>query len=165
MLIKILHLRELSNLLMGGTAVETCIDGSIALRTVVQLDGDVLTFVLPSASTNESIYKKHWESVEDTLATISNQLNGVVRRVSLFVGALFALIFVGFKLYETFLGASQEVHNWISISVALLSILVVVAGNTRYIPWVSKLLQIRISKLIWFVVDRHIKASATNILR
>ena len=97
-LIKRLPLRELSDLLVGGTIVETCIEKQPVLRTIIQLDGVVMTFVVPLDSPDESVYKKHWGKVENRLVTIAEQLNGVVRLVTWRFGLLIILISVGHTL-------------------------------------------------------------------
>ncbi|MCB9526532.1 MAG: hypothetical protein H6702_24590 [Myxococcales bacterium] len=54
----------------GGHAVETLADGQICLRTVIQLDGDVLTFVRPDKLTDAALHDRHFERVAAVLAEL-----------------------------------------------------------------------------------------------
>ena len=78
-------LNEFCSLLSGGATVDTCNGNSIVFRTVIQIDGDVFTIVADSDGTR-SLWDAHAESVAKSLAHISDQLDGIVRRLTLWVG-------------------------------------------------------------------------------
>ena len=111
-LVNRLPLRELPDLWVGGTIVETCIEKEPVLRTIIQLDGDVMTFVVPLDSPDELVYKKHWEKVEHRLVTIAEQLNGVVRLATWQIGLLVFLICVSHTLWENFSDTSK-MGDWV----------------------------------------------------
>ncbi len=157
-LVKRLPLRELSDLWVGGTIVETCIEKEPVVRTIIQLDGDVMTFVVPLESPDESVYKKHWEKVESRLVRIAEQLNGVVHLVTWCISLPFFLILVGPTLYEHPTDTSQ-IGGWILnfTCSALPGLLIGMAGH---ISLMRKLLGKLILKTIWFWVGLHTQDSA-----
>ena len=159
-LIKRLPLRELSDLLVGGTIVETCIEKQPVLRTIIQLDGDVMTFVVPLDSPDESVYKKHWGKVENRLVTIAEQLNGVVRLVTWRFGLLIILISVGHTLCESSQDTSA-MGDWV-LNVAPSVLPGLLIGAVGHIPLLHKLLGKLILKTIWFWVGLHTWDSASR---
>ena len=159
-LVKRLPLRELFDLWVGGTIVETCIDKKPVLRTIIQLDGDVMTFVASSVLPDESIYKKHWEKVGNRLVTIAEQLNGVVRLVTWRFGLLIILICVGHTLWENSPDTSK-MGDWV-LNVALSALPGLLIGAVGHIPLLHKLLGKLILKTIWFWVGLHTWDSASR---
>ena len=77
-------LRDLCSLLSGGATIDTHNGDSIVLRTVIQVDGDVLTIVADSDGT-EALWDAHAKSVVKLLARISDQLNGIARWLTFWV--------------------------------------------------------------------------------
>ena len=153
---KLLLLRELSNLLMGGTIVETRIDKEPpVLRTIIQLDGDIMTFVASSASLDESICKRHWDSVEYRLGIIAEQLSGVVRLVTWSIGVMIFLVLVG-PMLSKYPTEEKEIGAWVLhiLSNALPSLLI---GLIGHIPLICKILG-RFLLKCW--LRRHIRNSA-----
>ena len=159
-LVKRLPLRELSDLLVGGTIVETCIEKHPVLRTIIQLDGDVMTFVVPLDSPDESVYKKHWEKVENRLVTIAEQLNGVVRLVTWRIGLVTILIFVGHTLWENSPDTSK-MGDWV-FNVALSALPGLLIGALGHISLGHRLLGKIFLKTISFWVRLHTWASVNR---
>lgn len=81
-------LKELNSFLRDGMTVETGDALGLAMRTVVQLDGDVITFVAPGAA-NEAARTKHWEQVEARLKVVSDRLNGTALVPTWWIGGLY----------------------------------------------------------------------------
>ena len=98
---RLLPLHELCNLFVDGTTVDSYVDEKLVLRTIIQLDGDIMTFVTPLEPSGQIIHNKHWKRVEYRLATISNQLNGMVRLVTWPIGLIFFVITAAFTLRES----------------------------------------------------------------
>ena len=111
-LVKLLPLYELSTLLTSGTIVETCINDRAVLRTIVQLDGDVMTFVVPVAVTDDAIHARHWKEVRKQLATIADQLNGVVRVSTRFIGIVVTLVLFG-SIQDPYVPSGDIVLQWV----------------------------------------------------
>lgn len=78
-------LRDLRSLLSGGATVDTHNGNSIVFRTVIQVDGDVLTIVADSDGT-EGLWDTHAENVVKMLARVADQLDGIVRWLTCWVG-------------------------------------------------------------------------------
>ena len=97
---RLLPLHELCNLFVDGTTVDSYADEKLVLRTVIQLDGDIMTFVMPLEPSSQIIHNKHWKRVGNRLATISNQLNGMVRLVTWPIGLSFFVITAAFTFRE-----------------------------------------------------------------
>ena len=78
-------LRDLCSLLSGGATVDTYSDDSIVFRTVIQIDGDVLTIVADSDGA-EALWDAHAQDVVKLLDRIADQLNGVMRWLTRWLG-------------------------------------------------------------------------------
>lgn len=66
----------------GGHAVETKADGRVRLRTLIQLDGDVMTFVHPDSLGDAALLDRHFERVATVLAElrlVGTRLSHVLR--------------------------------------------------------------------------------------
>ena len=84
--------RDLCSLLSGGVTIDTHNGNSIAFRTVIQVDGDVLTIVARCDGA-EALWEAHAEGVAKVLARMSDQLHGVVRWLTGLAGvATFAVL-------------------------------------------------------------------------
>lgn len=158
-LVKRLPLRELSDLLRGGTIVETCIGKDPLLRTIIQLDGDVMTFLAPLALPDESTNKKHWEKVEKRLVTIAGQLDSLVRWVTWGIGSLIVLSAVGDTLRE-YSPNTNEMWDW-GVSLAVSALPGLLLGGVGHIPLVRELLGKLFLKIVLWV-DRHARNSASK---
>ena len=121
---------------MDGTTVDSYVDGKLVLRTIIQLDGDIMTFVAPLEPSGQIIHNKHWKRVECRLATISDQLNGMVRLVTWPIGLAFFVIMAVCTLRE-FSSHTWGTANWI-FYVALNVIVPFCLGAIGYVPLVRK---------------------------
>ena len=90
------QLIELSVFLQEGTTVETCHAGAPAMRTVVQLDGDVLTFAT-AAARKPTVRERHAARVEDRIRAVARRLDGWVE-VATWLGG--GVVFVGAAGYS-----------------------------------------------------------------
>ena len=72
------RLKELRGFLRDGMTVETSDTGRLVMRTMVQLDGDLITFVAPPAA-DEAVRTRHWALVDAKLKVVTDRLNGTAR--------------------------------------------------------------------------------------
>ena len=91
----LLRFQELCLIATSGLRVDSIVDGKLVMRTLVQLDGDVLTFVRPhidGTAPTQKIGEQHWKDVQDKLERVSGQLNWVIRSVTWGTAAIVFLI-------------------------------------------------------------------------
>lgn len=101
-------LKELSQFLRDGVVVDTPESGDAALRTVVQLDGDVLTFATRDA-VSETLQCEHWSRVAARIEPIADRLRGTARLPTWPVGLTYILAAVW--RHEEILAGSWETVN------------------------------------------------------
>ena len=119
-----------------------------------------MTFVVPLDSPDESVYKKHWEKVENRLVTIAEQLNGVLRLVTWRIGLVTILIFVGHTLWENSPDTSK-MGDWV-FNVALSALPGLLIGALGHISLGHRLLGKIFLKTISFWVRLHTWASVNR---
>ena len=71
--------------------METLHAGHVAVRTTVQLDGDVLTFATPAAA-DASVRKRHAERVEKKLRALARWLDAPASLVTWCAGGIYFLV-------------------------------------------------------------------------
>ena len=94
-IVSFLPFQELCLIATAGLRVDSIVDGKVAMRTLVQLDGDVLTFVRPrndGVGPAQKIGERHWNEVQDKLKRVSTQLNWVIRSLTWGMAAIVFLI-------------------------------------------------------------------------
>ncbi len=152
----LLPFRELSDLVAGGTIVETSTDEDLVARTVIQLDGDIVTFVVPSAL-NETSIDRHFLNVDLRLCRITEQLICVVNAFK-WIGLVILLFSFGCTLSEV-VSNSRNSWDWIlNITLGTLpGVLFISAGFT---PVARKVF----NKLVWFLINQNIRISTINAM-
>ena len=133
--------KELVFLVTDGARVDSSVDGKVVVRTLVQLDGDVLTFVTPMSDMTgltQAVYEQHWRDVELTLKKISKQLKYVVHYV------IWSVAFVSFSIISVSTLQDVSLHDrdtntWLLH--ALINVVLPVAiGTLGYIGLFRRLL-------------------------
>lgn len=101
-------LKELRCFLRDGMTVETADAGRLAMRTVIQLDGDVMTFVAPAA-VDQAVRTRHSVQVEARLKVVSDRLNGT----ALVPTWCFACLYLAGRLWE--MGPIGDESAWVRL--------------------------------------------------
>ena len=71
--------------------MDTCHEGAIAMRTIIQLDGDVLTFATAAAS-DGAVRGRHGQSVQARLRYVAERLDGSAEIATWHVGVACFLV-------------------------------------------------------------------------
>ena len=163
---KLLPFRELCHIATAGLRVDSLVGGKVAMRTLVQLDGDVLTFVSPrndvSGPTRE-VNEQHWNEVQCKLKKVSGQLNCIIRS---FTWGAAVVIFVIMALLTI---RDISPHNWNAnmwVFHLLANVIFPVAiGSVAHIGFFRKLLAPVFLKVLRFWVAQHSGVSALAALK
>ena len=124
-------LKELHSFLRDGMTVDTSDGGSLAIRTIIQLDGDVLTFVAPAAA-NQAVRTRHSAQVEARLKVVSDRLNGT----ALVPTWLFGGLYITGRLWELVSVGDEEA--WVRLLFdAGISVGISVVGMIPAIRWLA----------------------------
>ena len=145
--------------------MDSFVDGKVAVRTLVQLDGDVFTFVTPTSNMTgfvHAIHEQHWKDVELTLKIISNQLKYVVHSVTWSVAFLsFSIISIS-TLRDVSLH-SWDINTWI-FSVLANVILPIAIGTLGYISFLRRMLAPLFLRVLRFWIRQHAKRARIEAL-
>ena len=121
--------RDLCSLMSGGATVDTHNGKSIAFRTVIQVDGDVLTMVAHCDGT-EALWETHAEGVAKVLARMSDQLHGVGRWLTGWAGiATFAVLALCWRPDAPF--SAWVLEDWLHLFVINFSMPISLAALAR----------------------------------
>ena len=153
---RLLPFRELCVLATGGLRVDSLADDRVVVRTLVQLDGDVLTFVSPSAHIgrwDEAVNKQHWKKVQRALSKVSGQLNCVVYSVTWAA----AVLSFGIMAFSTLRNASpQDWDTWTWIIHVLANVGIPLGiGSIAYVGFLRRHLAPVFLKALRYWIGRH----------
>ena len=147
-----LPLRDLCLLAVDGATVDTYHDGKVALRTIIQLDGDLLTFVTPTA-VDRAVRSAHSAEVKTLFTRIAAQVRGLAHVVTWPLGlAIFGILYVSSP--PLFPLQVWDPDDWIRIlvfNVGLPSII----GALGHVPLTRRLLGKGLLKTIRFWLRAH----------
>ena len=152
----LLPFQELCLIATAGLRVDSVVGSKVAMRTLVQLDGDVLTFVRPrndvSGPTRE-VNEQHWKEVQCKLKKVSAQLNWVIRS---FTWSTAVVIFVIIALITI---RDVSPHGWDAkmwVFHLLANVICPVAiGSVAHIGLFRRLLAPVFLKVLRFWVAQH----------
>ena len=116
-----------------------------------------MTFAVPMVSTDESIYKEHWEKVCKRLKTIGEQLKRIAHLVTWSIGSIFILILVVITLNEDNLETKK-------IGELVLDIVLIALPGFLIGVLVRKPLEKLFLKTIWYWVSKHTQSSRISTL-
>ena len=154
-------LRDLCLLAVDGATVDTYHDGKLALRTIIQLDGDLLTFVTPTA-VDRAVRSAHSAEVTTLLTRIAAQVHGVAHIVTWPLGlAIFGILYV--SLPPLFPLQVWDSDDWIRIlvfNVGLPSII----STLGHVPLTRRLLGKGLLKTLRFWLRAHSRWSRVQAL-
>ena len=152
----LLPFQELCLISTTGLTVDSVVDGQVAMRTFVQLDGDVLTFVRPRNAIAEStreIGEQHWNEVQCKLKKVSAQLNWVNRSLTWGMAVVVFVIIA----FSTVRDASSHIWDVEMCVIHLLANVVfpVAIGSIAHIGFVRRLLAPVFVRVLRFWVAQH----------
>lgn len=153
---KLLPFRELCVLASGGLRVDSLADDKVVIRTLVQLDGDVLTFVSPPGQVgkwDEAQSEQHWAKVQHTLGKISGQLNCIIYSITWTAAILSFGIIAFFTLRDASLH-SWDTYTWIFHALANL-VLPLGIASIAYVGFLRRQLAPVFLKALRFWIGRH----------
>lgn len=154
-------LRDLCLLAVDGATVDTYHNDKLALRTIIQLDGDILTFVTPTA-VERSVRSAHSAEVKTLLTRIAAQVRGVAHVVTWPLGLVtFGILYVSSP--PLFPLQAWNSDDWIRIllfNVGSPSII----GALGHVPLTRRLLGMGLLKTIRFWLRAHSRWSRVQAL-
>lgn len=153
---RLLPFRELCVLATGGLRVDSFADDVVVIRTLVQLDGDVLTFVSPSGQSrewDEAAIEEHWKKVQRTLSKVSDQLNNIVHSVT-WAAAVLSFGIIGFSTLRDASPQDWDTCTWI-FHVLGNVILPLGIGSVAYVGFLRRQLAPVFLKALRFWIGRH----------
>ena len=152
----ILPFGELSNLLVDGVTVESWDGTHLVMRTVIQLDGDVMTFATPmthSMASDRTLRDRHWAKVEDVISNVVNQLDGIVRLVAWTAALAYIIIVAAFTLQDFSL-QSWDTQTWFTQVLVHLAVPLAI-GALGYIAPVRKILEPFSTSIVQILTRQH----------
>ena len=136
--------------------MDSFVGNKLAARTLVQLDGDVLTFVTPFTYTMEpchAIHAQHWKEVDRALGKISSQLKFIVHTVT-WSGAFLTFAIMSVSTLRDLSFHDWDTNTW-AINVLANVVLPVAIGTTGHLGYLRKLLAPLFLKVLRFWVRQH----------
>ena len=136
--------------------MDSFVDEKLAARTLVQLDGDVFTFVTPfSANTGAShaAHEQHWKEVERTLKKISAQLKLIVHSVT-WTAAFLSFVIISVSTLRDLSFDGWDTNTWI-VYLPVNVILPIAIGTAGHIGFFRRLLMPLFLKVLRFWIRQH----------
>lgn len=153
---KILPFRELCTLATDGLRVNTLIGDQVAIRTLVQLDGDVLTFVNPSVritARDQAANEEHWEKVQGDLWKVSRQLRSIVHSITWAAAGVIFVIIACSTLRDA---SPQSWDTWTWILHVLANVVLPIGiGSVAYVGILRRKLAPIFLKALRFRIEMH----------
>ena len=126
------HLAEPLTCLMEGMTVETCHGGALAMRTIIQLDGDVLTFAT-AAGSDEKVREQHTVRLEAQLGVVARRLDGMADIVMRLLGSVYLGVAVVWSFPEWLdMDGWKEFSWWFAVNLGV-SVMIGFAGRAGFV--------------------------------
>ena len=162
----LLPFQELCLIATAGLRVDSIVDGKVTMRTLVQLDGDVLIFVRPGnavAGPTREISEQHWKEVQCKLKRVSAQLNWVIRSLT-WGTAVVVLVIIALSTLRDVSLHSWDAKMW-AIHLLANVVVPVAIGSIAHVGFVRRLLAPVFVKVLRFWVAQHSGFSVLAVLK
>ncbi|MCY4555419.1 MAG: hypothetical protein OXF79_03365 [Chloroflexi bacterium] len=153
---RLLPFRELCVLATEGLRIDSLIGDKVLMRTLVQLDGDVLTFVSSPgkvARWDQTANEQHWEKVQRSLKKVSSQLNSIIYSVT-WVASILSFGIIAFSTLRDASPESWDTCTWI-FHVLINVILPLGIGSVAYVGFLRRQLAPVFLKALRFWIGWH----------
>lgn len=150
----------------AGLRVDSIVDGKVVMRTLVQLDGDVFTFVTPGnaiAAPARETSEQHWKEVQCKLKRVSAQLNRVVRSLT-WGTAVVVFVIIALSTLRDVSPHSWDAKLW-TLHLLANVVVPVAIGSIAHVGFIRRLLAPVLTKVIRFWVAQHSGFSALAALK
>ena len=136
--------------------MDTFVGEKLAVRTLVQLDGDVFTFVTPFSGNTaalHAVHEQHWKRVERTLKKIYGQIKHVVQYAT-WTAAFLSFVIISVPTLQGISFDDWDTNIWITYGLVNV-ILPVAIGTVGHIGFLRRLVTPVILKLLRFWIKQH----------
>ena len=157
--------RELCDLLEDGITVESRVGEHLVMRTVIQLDGDVMTFAVPTSNlpvSADGLRDKHWSMVDNVLRIIAAQLGDIARMVTLSAALLYFAMVAAVTLQD-FSPATWDTRTWIHENLIHVAIPLIL-GAIGYVSPFRRFLEPLCHKVLRFLTRQRRRRSRIDAL-
>ena len=162
----LLPFQELCLIATVGLRVDSIVDGKVVMRTIVQLDGDVFTFVTPCnaiAAPARETSEQHWKEVQCKLKRVSAQLNRVIRSLT-WGTAVVVFVIIAFSTLRDVSPYSWDAKMW-ALHLLANVVVPVAIGSIAHIGFIRRLIAPVFTKVIRFWVTQYSGLSALAALK